>query len=570
MKTRSSLSFFGVLLMLLAACAPQAPAATPADRPAIDPAAARAAKTLTVALETEPDSLGYRLGTTSNTAGGNLSLGAHQTLATYDERGEIHPMLASDLPSQAAGTWIVNSDGTMVTTYRLRPNVTWHDGTPMTAKDVAFGWTISNDVDLSPGHVVARQISRIETPDDLTVVIHWPRTYPYANAVVEEDLSPLPRHILEQTYLSDHALVAFVPYWTTEFIGVGPFRLEHWERGSYMILKAYDGFYGAPAKIGTIIVRFMANPPTVVANMMAGTLDGVIPRAIDFDDVMFVKGEWERAGLVPVSVVQITHWRIMTVQFRVPFRQELLDPRFRRALLHGVDRQSLADTLLAGQTSMSHTFLAPDDVRYEWVKDVITQYAYDPRRSEQLLGEVGWRRSADGFVDSTGARMAVPITTTSSAQNEREQSIIADGWRSMGLAVDQRILGKLESDDRAIRAAFPAVEASAMPMNQQNWVSLLYGSQCPTEANRWAGRNRGCYQNPEWDRLIDRAGSAVDPADQRDIYRTLARIQSEELPVLPLYYNVEATLFRQGVTGIRGNTKPKSSMMWNVAEWDIR
>src|SRR4029453_17915144 len=151
--------------LALAACAPAAPA-RPEVRDAPGVAAPAAPKTLTVALEDEPDTLGYRLGVTSNTTGGNLQLGVHQTLVRGDERGEFHPMLAVELPSQAAGTWTLRPDGTMQTGYRIRQNVSWHDGTALTAKDFVFAWTVSGDAAIpQSNHNVAPQISRIDTPD---------------------------------------------------------------------------------------------------------------------------------------------------------------------------------------------------------------------------------------------------------------------------------------------------------------------------------------------------------------------------------------------------------------------
>jgi ABC-type transport system substrate-binding protein len=70
--------------------------------------------------------------------------------------------------------------------------------------------------------------------------------------------------------------------------------------------------------------------------------------------------------------------------------------------------------------------------------------------------------------------------------------------------------------------------------------------------------------------VVDDLRSAIDPAEQRRFYREMARLQTTDLPVLPLYFNVEVTLFREGVVGIRGNTMPKTSLVWNVLEWDVR
>jgi peptide/nickel transport system substrate-binding protein len=97
----------------------------------------------------------------------------------------------------------------------------------------------------------------------------------------------------------------------------------------------------------------------------------------------------------------------------------------------------------------------------------------------------------------------------------------------------------------------------------------VYGQECPTEANRWSGTSLGCYTNAEMDSIIGRLEIEIDRNEQRRLWRDLVRIQSEELPVLPLYFSVVTTLFRDGVTGARGFTKPHTKATWNVAEWDI-
>jgi ABC-type transport system substrate-binding protein len=97
----------------------------------------------------------------------------------------------------------------------------------------------------------------------------------------------------------------------------------------------------------------------------------------------------------------------------------------------------------------------------------------------------------------------------------------------------------------------------------------VYGGECPTEATRWAGSSLGCYQNAEMDRIIDRITVEIDRGEQRRLWRDLVRIQSEELPALPLFFNVVTSLFREGVTGVRGFSKPNTRATWNVAEWDV-
>lgn len=559
--------FLGAGLLVLS-CGP-----VPSSRPATTSpqASASGPTTLVVALPGEPRVLVTSLGLGNQpNLGGDVQGAVHRKLATLDDLGQVHPQLAVELPSQERGTWTIRPDGTMQTIYRLRRDVTWHDGVGLTARDFVFAATVTTDPELplSLGKV-SPYIGRIDTPDDYTLSIEWTQTYPFANGIVEDDLGPLPAHLLEAIYQTDKERLEQLPYWTREFIGVGPYRVAEWELGSHMVLRAYDAFYEGRPRIDTLVFRFIESAPTAVANLLAGTLDGAIPQTIDFQQAMFVKAEWERAGRKPVVLPQSVHWRTMAFQLRpeVANPRDLLDVRVRRALVHAIDRKAIVDTLFDGVAPISDAFLPPDDFRSEWVRDAVARYDYDPRRAQDLLTSAGWRRGPDGWTTTAGLRAIVPQWTTPGY--ETEVAIIADNWKAIGLGSDQVVLSPGEARDRQYVASFPAVMTTTFPISFQYWVQRHHGAACSTEANRWVGNNRGCYLNPERDRIANALNVAIDPSEQRTLYRELARVESEDVPALPLYFNVQLTVFRDGVTGVKRNTSPKTTATWNVTEWDI-
>ncbi len=562
-----------LLATLLVACTPSSAPGRDQSSPSAPAASPDAPKSLSFAIQGEPIVLVTSLGLGNQpNVGGDVQGAVHRKLATLDDRGALHPQLAVELPNQERGTWLVRSDGTMRTTYNLRKDVTWHDGTPLTAKDFLFASVITTDPELPlPQGKLAAYLDRVESPDDATLVIEWSQTYPFANAIVEDDLGPLPAHLLEPIYRADKERFQQNPYWTREFVGVGPYRVAEWALGSHVLLKAYDGFYAGRAKIDTITVKFILAAPTAVANLLAGSLDGAIPATLDFQQANFVKAEWERAGKKPAVLAQSVHWRTMSFQFRPEFAspRDLLDVRVRRALLHAIDRKSIVDTIFDGAAPISHVYLPQDDYRWDWVKDVAAVYDHDPRRAQELLSQAGWTMGADGlWLTSGGQRASIAEWTT--AGYETEVAIMADNWKSIGIGADQVVLSPGEAQDRQYVATFPGVMTTTFPINFQYWIERHEGLSCPTEAKRWVGWNRGCYQNPERDRVTNAMKVAIDPAEQRPLFRDLARIESEDLPGLPLYFNIQLTVFRDGVTGVKRNTIPKTTATWNIEEWDVR
>lgn len=561
----------GIVLGVAVALAGCAPAQRPAEQgPVTAPDAARP-KSLVIGVPLEPGPLISSVRGAERRVSEDLGNAVHQHLSTYDDQGALHPMLAAELPSVAAGTWVTRPDGTMQTTYRLRPNVTWHDGAPFTARDVVFAWGVTKDPDGGMSErSIARLIDRIEAPNDTTLVIEWSALYPLANAITQEDLGPFPVHLLEALYRSDGERFRNSSYWTTEFVGLGPFALAEWELGSHLTLKAYERFYGGRPKLDSIIVRFLSDSSVVVANLLAGSVDGANPNAMTFQEALFVKEEWERSGRKSLGITQSTHWRFLHVQFRTPARPEMTNREALAGFLHAIDRRAVADALFAGQAPVSDTFIPPSDPKWDWVKDVVATYPYDPARAARSFEAVGWRRAGDGgLVDAAGQRVGFPLWTET-ARSADEIALIAEYWKALGIDVEQVVLSPGVVRDRRSYVSFPGFLTSQGTINYLNLARRTHSIDCPTEENRWLPANNGCYRNPTMDALTDSLSVAIDPGEQRRLLRDVVRLQSLELPVLPLYFLVRMTLFREGVVGVKGDTSPRTGLMWNVAEWDVR
>jgi peptide/nickel transport system substrate-binding protein len=566
-----------VLTAVLTACAPSAPTqpaanpGQPAGQPA-PPAAPRQSKTLTVTLQGEPSVLHILMGgDVGGSPAAEVSLALHQRLSTFDHKGVPFAQLATELPSFDKQTWVVKPDGTMQTTYRLRPNIKWHDGQPMTARDVVFGWKVARDRELPVAtREVADLVTQIDTPDEATLVLHWSRSYPLANALGEIEMAPLPVHLLEETFNADKEKFQRLPYWGTEFIGVGPYYLEKWEIGSHFQLKAFEGFYSTRPKIDNLIFRFISDENTTIANLYSGVVDGSF-RGLDLSKVLQIKAEWERAGKKPMVVIEAVGSRGLEVQYRDPRPRELADVRVRRGLLHAIDRQSIVDTTFSGHTVIADSMVTPDDPKYAWVKDATAKYPYDQRRALELLAEVGWRRGSDGnVVNAAGERVSLHLITAAGGQWESIQAINADNWRSIGLAVEEAVIPTARARDRELLTQFPNFNGAFFGLNYLQPVRLLMSSECAVPDNRWVGTNRGCYKDPEIDRVSSALLTAVEPAQQQRLWPELMRLHTEQLPMIPLTHVAQPTLFREGVTGLKGASwRGGSSSTWNVTEWDI-
>ena len=162
-------------------------------------------------------------------------------LAILDERGLVRPYLAEAVPRLNSESWRVFPDGRMETVYRLKPNVSWHDGTPLAAEDFVFARRVYGTPELGLATAPPlNQMEELSALDGRTLVIRWARPFPGADMLVEDAFPPLPRHILESSFTQE-SLDAFAghPYWTRAFVGLGPFRLDRWEPGSFIEAAAF-------------------------------------------------------------------------------------------------------------------------------------------------------------------------------------------------------------------------------------------------------------------------------------------------------------------------------------------
>src|SRR5437588_4741329 len=175
-----------LVIAALSACAPPVPQSNTAGQGDSSAAAGSAArKMLTVGVQREPTDLGVLFGQgTATTAGGagSVKLIPHDKLAVEMDLDTWKPQLAQALPSIDAGTWRVNADGSMDTTWKLRPNIKWHDGTPFTSDDLMFTFTAFMDPDLPSRYGEAiKAMQSASAPDPLTFEVHWTRPNAQAN-----------------------------------------------------------------------------------------------------------------------------------------------------------------------------------------------------------------------------------------------------------------------------------------------------------------------------------------------------------------------------------------------------
>ncbi len=429
--------------------------------------------------------------------------------AKLDANGEMEGRLARSWEhSGDYRTW----------TFHLRTDVRWHDGVRVTAHDVKFTLDVLSHEQVGyypPGSVSARVVS------DSTVIV----TYEEVPALdVRSDLTWtvfFPRHLLDGL---DPAECLEWDFWKHP-VGNGPYRYVRHVPQTMLELEANPDYYAGPPTIQRVIIRFGAPNLT---ELISGNVD-VIPY-VDAVDALAVSDDARFLTYHQVNPVinRAIFWYQMDPLFR--------DRRVRRALTLAIDRRELLRTMnLPEEIPITD---APYTTRQFRRGELPDPLPYDPREAGRLLDEVGWRDSdGDGIREREGEELRFRVLVPGVPDWERMGVFIQQSLRRVG--VDMELL---PLDPAAAAARVTRGDLSA---------SIFMFTRTPIRLQRYFGPSSIIgYHNPEVYALLDQAAAAVNPDEEDRLFRQLAEILREDLPVTFLVPRVLTVVAHRRVRGL--------------------
>lgn len=551
------------LVLVATACSPAAPGTARSGPSQEQPAAPP--RTLNVVIRVEPIGLTESLST--RTAIVVAMFGS--SLAHRDPRENPVPVLAQALPVLNTDSWRVFPDGRMETTFKLRPGLIWHDGTPLTAEDFVFGETADrqrSEWGLSVGSVAQRLREEVLAPDSATLVVRWRSPYWDGGAAGPD---PYPRHLLEPVFAQGEPdAVAAHPYWTTDHVGIGPFKLDRWERGAFVEAVAFDSYALGRPKIDRVRLTWNDDPNGIVARLLAGDVDIALDGSIQFQHATTLKEQWGNVGVLDFQPGNI---RKLDAQNRPEYAQPkaVLDPRAKRAVLHAIDRRELVDALLGPEGIVADTMAPPTVPFYQDLLRVVATYPFDVRRTEQLLGELGFTKGSDGFFASaTEGRFAPAVQGVAQGQEGQETTIMADMLRRAGIDASLNLISDrtVQANDE-VKSTYPAFRTNYYPVRAGFGQDRNLASRISGPENRWSASNKEGWVNEEHDRWFAVWNRGLDPGERTDALIQMLRIVNDELPVLPLYFDLTVIAHVAALAGPGGPRGPESTQYWNLHEW---
>lgn len=470
-------------------------------------------------------------------------------LIRENERGGLEADLLTQVPTAANGGVRMLPNGGMVVKYKLKDDLHWQDGLPITTADIIYTWQVNTDPRIvnppTPGY---ETISRMEPLNAQEINVYFYAPYGEYYQLFDR---LLPRHVFRSTYWPfdrNH------PY-NRNPMGAGPFRLKEWKAGESALLEV-NPYYYQRSKVQLDQVRFQFKEKGYRSFKDAANWanDAHVMRGLGLASYEYLKDRQDLA-LHVVRTGAIEH---MLFNMQDPI---LSDRRVRRALAYAVDRQRIQQLLLGlGESAFS------DHLKDSWKYNPQTEsyYAYDVTTANNLLDLAGWK-SSDGMRQKGDAPLQLDLTLEQgNKSHEMLGRYLQEAWKAIGVDarlkfVAPRILQAEVLPRRDYMLAFATWHEDAHETPYLRWHSTQKAPQ---------GLNYSGFSDYQVDTLTQALQKTVDMNTQRRLYQELGQLLAEEIPALPLYYGVELAAHKKVLQNFMPN--PQASVSWNSANWWLK
>src|SRR5262245_43400465 len=329
-----------------------------------------------------------------------------------------------------ATSWTGSEDG-RTWTYKLRPNMKWSDGQPLTSEDVAYTINRARKEEwLNYTSVVANL--KATAPDPTTVVIHSSVSDPKLPTV---DSYIVPKHIFEK-----YDAKAITKYPALDGVGSGPFVLEHFEKGQFARFKANPNYYGGKPAVDQVVLRVFDNPDAMVAALKRGEIDA----AEDVPGTAFHQLEKDpNIETVQGNQGAMDEFAINGGDGLKKPHPALLDIRVRQAIAHAIDKETIVKRALAGLGTPTDTLSVSPDTSWSPKIPDGQRYDFDLDKARQILDQAGYKdTNGDGIREMPGGGR--PLKFRYAVRTEGDTgpptAELISGWlRQIGIATTQKV-----------------------------------------------------------------------------------------------------------------------------------
>ena len=492
---------------------------------------------------------------------------AIRQLTAFDPKWENTCLMCATLPTLENGLAkyedLPGGGKGIAVTFKLKPDLAWGDGVPVTAKDFEFTWKLGRDP--NSGFTNAHPWSRAKTldvVDDHTVVLHLDK--PVIDYNQWDAL--LPEHIEAPIYAKagDAAgylqTTAFNRAPTTPGLWNGPYLITNYQSGVQIVLEPNPHWAGTKPGFRRIVIKLIENTAALQANLLSGDIDMVAGEGVGLtiDQVIALRKQ-HPDQFEYVFKPSLTYEHI-DLKIENPVLQDL---RVRQALLYAMDRKTLTSRLFEGMQPVADTWVNPLEPNHS---DAAMHFDFDLAKSKALLAAAGWKPGAGGIcVNDKGEKLSLELMTTAGNRlRELTEQVLQNQWKAACIDVTLR--------NEPPRTLFGETTKKRLysGMVMYGWSSnvgaspraTLGGDMIPTQANNFTGSNYIALDDPTMNADIGKAETELDPAKQKVIWAEMQKIYAEQTRVLPLFFRAEPHVVPKWLKGYAPTGHGDMTPLW--------
>ena len=438
-----------------------------------------------------------------------------------------------NLVGQLAESWQISKDKLSII-FKLKPNLKWSDGKPLTTDDLVFTLhLIQDDKTQSPYKSDYMKVVSAKALDKRTFEVHYKEVFSPALATWAS-LAILPKHVFEGVNIMDTDLSRHPK------ASIGPYFLKDWQTQQSITMTANPNYFDGDVWIDKRITRIIPDPATQFLELSAGKIDmaNLTPTQYTrlFDNNQRLKHEYNRYKYLGFSYTYLG--------FNLT-RKPFDDVRVRQALAYAIDRQELVDGVLLG---LGEVLATPYKPGTRWVNQNIKPRPFSLEKAQSLLTQAGWtKKQGQTMVSKNGKALSFTILTNNGNKKRADTAtIIQQRLKSIGIQVNIRL-----------------VEWSAFIenfINKRDFDAVILGwslSPDPDQFNIWHSSQTGerqfnflSYSNPKVDKALEQARLTFDLDKQKQWYDIMQQEIHQDVPMVFLYADYSLPAIHKRIKGI--------------------
>ncbi|MCW5567017.1 MAG: peptide ABC transporter substrate-binding protein [Dokdonella sp.] len=498
----------------------------------------------------------------------------YEPLAGWDADGNLVPVLAESIPNVEDGT--LAKDG-MSVTWKLKKNVTWHDGKPFTADDCIFNWEYARDPATASVTIGSYKEVDVEKVDSHTVKVKFKKPTPFwADAFVGTRGMLIPKHLFEEYKggKSREAPTNLKP------VGTGPFKFVDFKPGD-MVKGEINQNYHEPNKPFFDAIEMKGGGDAISAAravIQTGEYDFAWNMQVE-DEILkrLEAGGKGKALITPggnIEHIQLNNtdpWTEVdgersSLKTKHP---SLTDPAVRQALAMLIDRKSVEDHIY-GRTGVATPNFLNNPERY---RSKSTKFEFNIEKASQILEAAGWKKGADGVRAKDGKKLKFVYQTSINAPRQKNQAIVKQACQKAGIEIEIKSVtaSVYFSSDVAnpdtYTKFYTDLQMYTTTMTQPDpelFMNQFTSWEIATKENKWQGRNITRWRSEEYDKLFRAAEGELDPVKRAALFIRMNELVINNQVVIPVVYRpgvaAVSSKLHASISGWDNNT-------WNLRDW---